>query len=561
MKHLFTLYMGLFSLPFLFAQNLPNNENDLKNWHHKDFESDKIYGIGTKKTYQFLQKKQREAHPIIVAVIDSGIDIDHKDLKNNLWINPAPGKAGDLDAYINDQYGWNFIGGAKDDVQQDNIESTRIVRRFKRVFESGDISKDKSMQEQYPKHYQLYLAAKKDYEEKFVKSKEKLSVANRLQRLKKSLSIGFDQAIHQLGKQKLSYALINSIKETSDEVVLLKNTLQKNMFKPSRDSIEGKNLQEIKRAVEKDLDDVIDYYAKDAKYSYNINFDPRSIVGDNYEDTNERFYGNNRVKGRHQDDNLHGTHVAGIIAANAQDNGAKGIADQARIMSLRAVPDGDERDKDVANAIRYAVDKGAKIINMSFGKNFSPQKHVVDMAINYAQSKGVLLIHAAGNDSKNLDEQENYPSNENEQGIELGDLWINVGASSYKNDENLVAYFSNYGKNTVDLFAPGMQIYSTTPENSYQYLQGTSMAAPVVTGAAALLWSYYPKFSAQEIKNLLLESVHKVNKMVYLPSNRKDDQEKEISSKKVPFKSLSKSGGILDLYKAVELAEKRYKRL
>ncbi|WP_103327109.1 S8 family serine peptidase [Bacteroidetes bacterium endosymbiont of Geopemphigus sp.] len=557
MKYLHNLFIGLFSLSVLFAQDFSNKENSLKNWHHKDFGSSKIYGIGTEKAYQFLHKKQRKAQSIIVAVIDSGIDIDHKDLKPNLWINPNLGKPGDSDTYVNDLYGWNFIGGLQGDVQQDNIESTRIVRRFKPIFESGDVLKDQSMQAQYPKHYKLYLGGKKNYEENLIKSTENLVKAHHFQKLKKALSLGFDEVSQQLGEQKLSCALVDSVKESSPEVVLVKNTLQENLFKTSPDSVEGKNIQEIKRTIQKDLDDVISHYTKDAKYLYNINFDPRPIVGDHYEDINERFYGNNRVKGPQENDNLHGTHVAGIIGANRESDQVKGIADQVRIMSLRAVPDGDERDKDIANAIRYAVDKGAKIINMSFGKAFSPEKQAVDNALRYAQSKEVLLIHAAGNESKNLDEEKNYPSNEDENGNKLGDLWINVGASSYKNDENLAASFSNYGKERVDLFAPGVEIYSTTPENTYRYLQGTSMAAPVVAGAAALIWSHYPKLNAREVKDLLLSSVHKVNKMVSLPSDA-GEEEKKTPIKKISFTNLSKSGGILNLYKAVELAEKKY---
>jgi subtilisin family serine protease len=281
-------------------------------------------------------------------------------------------------------------------------------------------------------------------------------------------------------------------------------------------------------------------------YNYNLDFDSRSIVGDNYNDVNERKYGCNRVMGPKAE---HGTHVAGIIAASRYNGtGIDGVADNVKIMVLRVVPDGDERDKDVANAIRYAVDNGAKIINMSFGKSFSSNKNVVDEAIKYALSKDVLLIHAAGNDAKNTDIEDNFPKVDIEKGVNASN-WIEVGASSWKLKKYLTADFSNYGKNRVDVFAPGVDINSCIPESKYAVYSGTSMAAPVTAGVAALLKSYYPQLTAPQIKDIILKSSIKYKKKVLIPGK----------NKKVKLSELCKTGGIVNAYSAVFMAEQMFK--
>jgi subtilisin family serine protease len=267
-------------------------------------------------------------------------------------------------------------------------------------------------------------------------------------------------------------------------------------------------------------------------------------VGDNYSNVNEKFYGNDSVLGANGD---HGTHVAGIIAGIRNNGlGINGVANNVKIMIVRTVPDGDERDKDVANAIRYAVDNGATVINMSFGKAYSPYKNAVDEAVKYAQSKNVLLVHAAGNDSKNTDEENNFPTPKMLNG-QTASNWIEVGASTPTDDEYLVAPFSNYGKRNVDLFAPGYQIYSTVPDSKYREMSGTSMASPVVAGVAALIRSYFPNLTAEQVKQVLMESVVPVKHKVILPGS---------TSKKVKFKTLCKSKGIINVYNAVEEASR-----
>ena len=268
------------------------------------------------------------------------------------------------------------------------------------------------------------------------------------------------------------------------------------------------------------------------------------IVQDNYEDFNDKYYGNNNVHVSNKSA-LHGTHVSGIIAA-ARGNGLgmDGVADNVKIMTLRAVPDGDEHDKDIALAIRYAVDNGAQVINMSFGKGFSPEKHWVDEAVKYAESKGVLLVHAAGNDARNIDTTHNYPSPLFKDGYRAPN-WITVGASGDPKIGGYTASFSNYGKQEVDVFAPGVRIYSTVPGgNTYQNLQGTSMASPVVAGLAAFVLSYYPNLSAEQVKWVIENSAQKPAEKVKNPE----------TGDLVDLSEISKSGGLANAYEAIKLA-------
>jgi subtilisin family serine protease len=296
----------------------------------------------------------------------------------------------------------------------------------------------------------------------------------------------------------------------------------------------------------KEIDGALEHYSSYLEYMLNTEYDPRSIVGDDYSNSSERYYGNNDCNGP---DSFHGTHVAGIIAA-ARNNGigVDGVAADVRIMAVRCVPDGDERDKDVANAIRYAVDNGAKIINMSFGKKYSWDKKAVDEAVKYADSKGVLLVHAAGNDALNIDEVNHFPCKKFEGKGEAANF-VDVGALSWLNDDKAVAPFSNYGKNTVDVFSPGVDIYSTTPKNGYRDASGTSMASPVACGVAAVLKSYYPDLTPKQIKKIMVKSsVKKYKGKKVIKPGTKDEL--------VKFEKLGRNAGIVNLYEAVKMAEK-----
>jgi subtilisin family serine protease len=215
-----------------------------------------------------------------------------------------------------------------------------------------------------------------------------------------------------------------------------------------------------------------------------------------------------------------------------------------KLMMIRAVPDGDERDKDIGNAIRYAVDNGAQIINMSFGKDYSPNKSVVDDAVRYADSRGVLMVHAAGNDGADLNASPQFP-----KPVYLGgdraQNWIEVGASSWKGGDGLAAEFSNYSRTQVDVFAPGVDILSTVPGNRYDRDSGTSMAAPVVSGLAALIMDYFPNLTATDVKRIIVTSTTRVDQMVVRPGG----------TDSVSFASLSASGGIVNAYNAIKMAE------
>jgi len=214
-------------------------------------------------------------------------------------------------------------------------------------------------------------------------------------------------------------------------------------------------------------------------------------------------------------------------------------------MCLRSTPNGDERDKDVALAIRYAVDNGAEIINMSFGKAISPQKNFVDEAVKYAEQKDVLLVHGSGNSGLNIDVEEVYPSDRYLNGTEATN-WINVGASSTGTDDAIAAAFSNYGKKHVDLFAPGENIISTDSSSTYSMNDGTSLSAPVVSGIAAMILSYFPDLTSQQLITILLESSRKIEKKVVRPGQEK--------KKMVKFNALSRSGGIVNAFEAMRFA-------
>jgi len=513
-----------------FAQK--KNKNAVpRGWHHEDLKNDKHFGVSDKKAYEELLQGKKST-PIIVAVIDGGTDTKHKDLKNVLWTNPKEiagnGKDDDNNGYVDDVNGWNYIGGKDSMVEEDTYEATRIYGKFLSKYESMDPAKvsDKDRNE-----YELYQKAKEFHLKKVDENKKQLEY---LSGLKDSLKKAFD-------------GIKNNIRKAGDSVTV--KTLGKYKAHGNLEKQSLRYLTNLTRAAlpESFIFDQLEAGAvritHTLDYSLNPDFNPRTIVGDNYNDIDQRNYGNNKLDGPKAG---HGTHVAGIIAAERGNGfGMDGIADNAKIMVLRVVPDGDERDKDIANAIRYATDNGAKIINMSFGKDFSPGKYKVDEAVKYAVSKGVILVHAAGNDNKNNDKDDNFPCDVYDNSTDTASTWIEVGASSSKKDKTLPASFSNYGKTNVDLFAPGTEIYSTVPDDKFDSYEGTSMAAPVVAGVAALLWSYFPELTAAQVKQILISSCTPMNKKVIVPGTPKE---------KVKMNALCQSGGVVNAYSAVKMA-------
>ncbi|MBC7426179.1 MAG: S8 family peptidase, partial [Bacteroidia bacterium] len=503
---------------------------------------------------------------VIVAVIDGGTDAYHPDLMVNMWVNtkeiPGNNIDDDNNGYIDDINGWNFIGG-KDgkNVGPDNLELTRLYRLYKPKFDGKAKSQ---IAAEDMNNYLQYLEVKEEFEAEF-------NSVNATYKTYMEFLKSFDALKEEMGSDKFS---LNDLKDK--ELKDTNSMLAKNIL--LRTLPQGLGYSDIYKQIEGGIEQI-----KDKRdYQLNPEFDPRSIVGDNYANQTEKNYGNNNVKGP---DALHGTHVAGIIGA-VRDNsyGMNGVANNVRIMVVRVVPDGDERDKDVANGIRYAADNGAKVINMSFGKAYSYNKKIVDDAVAYAESKDVLIIHAAGNDGQNNDKNGNFPNKNFENGTQAKN-WVEVGAS---NPDKSPASFSNYGKKSVDVFAPGTDIYATAPDSTFRWLQGTSMASPVVAGVATLIRSYYPMLTADEVKVIICSSVMKVkgkqpqplsdveNAKIGEEYKKKSDAAAKKAAKKkskteskpakikvktpkIKYKKLCKSGGIVNAEEALELAEKKSK--
>ena len=518
-----------------------------KDWFLRDPETDHFQGVSAEKTYATLLKG-KPSRTVLVAVIDSGIDVEHEDLKDVIWTNedeiPDNGVDDDKNGYVDDIHGWNFIGGKNGNVDEDTYEVTREYARLKPLYEHVD---EKKVSKKNRAEYALWKQVKAKYDRDSKSSKDKYDQYNQQYELYSNAygTLSFCDSVisRSIGGKTVYKSTISEVEATNDTIRFAKETLLKVLENVEGDIAIREFLDELNEYVQQ-LKSGVDHYATAVEFGYNVDFNSRSIVGDDPKNLYEKGYGNNDVEGP---DARHGTHVAGIIGADRKNEvGVKGIADNVRIMSVRAVPNGDERDKDIANAILYAVDNGAQIINMSFGKSFSPQKEAVDKAVKYAESKGVLIIHAAGNDGDDLDKESNYPNKVLKNGVE-SKTWLEIGASSWGADGNFVGSFSNYGKKSVDLFAPGVQIYSTVPNNDYEDLQGTSMACPATAGVAALIMSYYPDLTADQVKNILKESTRKFDGLKVT---------KPGSAEEVPFAQLSSTGGLVNAYEAVLLAEK-----
>ncbi len=513
-----------------------------ENWHLLDAQETGLPGISVEKVYQELLANRR-SKPVIVAILDSGVDYLHEDLKDVMWVNPneiaGNGIDDDHNGYIDDIHGWNFIGGAKGNVSFDTYEGTRLYAQMRYKYEQADPDK---LNKDQKKEYDLFIKLKTEIESK--RKSAQLNYNNIVQ-TEALINSALDALQTALKGKPLNSENLESIEEGDSKALSMGIAIAKQLI---QENVPFSSIEEIKNMISKDFVDGKSHFEKEMKYAYNPDFDPRPIVGDHYEDVRERYYGNNDVKGP---DAMHGTHVAGIVAAKRKnDKGIDGIADNVQIMSVRCVPDGDERDKDIANAIRYAVDNGASVINMSFGKGYSPNKEIIDEAVKYAVEKDVLLVHAAGNAASNNDAVENFPNKKYKQkkflSCNQASNWVEVGASSFETGPDLIAGFSNYGKKYVDLFAPGVQIYSTTPENNYEPEQGTSMASPVVAGVAALLRSYFPELTAKQVRDILLKSSIRQNYKVITPGTKKE----------VALSELSKTGGLVNAYTAIQIALK-----
>ncbi len=490
------------------------NDTQKKNWGHADLISDTIPGMSVDKAYREINKN-KNGKTVIVAVIDSGIDLEHEDLDDVLWTNkgerPNNGKDDDGNGYVDDIHGYNFLGEA----YNEQLEYVRMLRL--NIGDASDRAKARlKLDEAYPKA----LQNKQQYEQIFqvVKNAD-------------------DAVKKELGKDSYSKEELLAIEAKTEQMKQYVAVLTQ-MF----------SYGESITAVMDELSEGITYFTDQLNYNLNKEFDGRTPVGDDPYNFNDRSYGNGNPKNR-VDTESHGTHVAGIIAAERNNGkGVNGVARNVKLMSVRAVPNGDEYDKDIALAIRYAVDNGAKIINCSFGKSFSPNAQWVYDAIQYAASRDVLIVHAAGNDGDDLDDSENtnFPNDHKYGGMEFANNVITVGALTNSYGSKMVANFSNYGKQNVDVFAPGDAIYSTMPNNEYDFQGGTSMAAPAVAGVAALVRSYYPQLSASQVKQIIIESGLSSKASIVVSGD---------PANATTFDKISKSGKMVNAYNALILAQ------
>lgn len=512
-------------------------ETELQVWSHMDLQTDSIPGMSILKAYQFLEGKKGVS--VIVAIADSGIDVEHEDLTGVVWVNPSEiagnNKDDDKNGYVDDVHGWNFLGNkAGVMVRADQLELTRIVKQGMDQFGSTKASEISDLDKAA---FETYVKLKEKHSKSLNAHTLKIEdLENTSKRIAQILQ-NFKEVKASLGKVELT---VENLKSARPESVLLAMKIADvvNMLTNGLSEVE---VLDYKKQIIKEKT------ANEASKAYDLDFNARASLGDSLYNIADAFYGNNNVIGA-KDFESHGTHVAGIVAAS-RDNGkgVNGVANHVKIMAVRVVPDGDEHDKDVALGIRYAVDNGAKVINTSFGKAYSPNKKWVYDAIIYAAKKEVLIVNAAGNDGKDIDVEETFPNDSSDLIHEIADNVLTVGAMSLHYDEQLPATFSNYGKINVDVFAPGVGIYASYPNDAYESISGTSMAAPSVSGVAALVRSYYPMLSASQVKHILMNSGMKINFDVIKPGTE---------AERVPFSELSVSGRVVNAYNALKMADR-----
>ncbi|MFT4983501.1 MAG: cell wall-associated protease [Flavobacterium sp.] len=502
------------SAPLNSKKVAPLKENELQRWSHLDIVNDTIPGMSVDRAYSELLK-DKKGTKVIVGIIDSGVDIEHEDLKSVIWTNSKEvagnGIDDDNNGYVDDIHGWNFLG----DSTKENLEYERII-------------KDKTLVDEV-----TYKEAKKINDDKIDQAK---AGSSRLKELLTLTASADAVIVKHLAKPVYTIDEVNAIDSKESSIAESKVTMQRMLSY-------GMSVVDLEKAIQGDIDEMTALLNGD-----NLKQDYRKVVGDNPNDITDTKYGNNNVMGPDKEKILHGTHVAGIVAQVRNNNiGGDGIANNVEILTVRAVPDGDEYDKDIALGIRYAVDNGAKVINGSFGKSFSPHKQWVYDAIKYAEKKDVLIVHAAGNDGKDIDSNENFPNDSDDKKTEYADNMLTIGALNFEYGDKVVARFSNIGKVNVDVFAPGVKIYATTPNDTFNYLQGTSMASPNVAGVAAIIRSYYPKLTASQVKHILMDSGVAITENVVVAGNPKDSRS---------FTTLSKSGKIVNAYNALLMADK-----
>ena len=515
------------------AKQTEMTEEEIQSWPHADIFTDSIPGMSLAKAYDFVVNKKSKM--VIVGVIDSGMDIEHEDLKDVIWTNKNEiannGKDDDDNGYVDDINGWNFLGGEKGQSNPEQLEITRTVKKWMPRFDGKTAD---SIDEKEMADFNLFVKLKKVIDKK---NADATKQATQYTFIRDFVSTTNDTIQKLLGKKEYSLTEVDNATLTNPSLMQGKMIIMRIL--DAGDTVDAALDQ---------LNEIVNYYSSQVNSHYKISFNGR-LTGDDPYNITDTNYGNGNVIGSKDTEN-HGTHVSGIIAAKRNNGiGMNGVANNVQIMALRVVPDGDEYDKDVALAIRYAADNGAKVINMSFGKGRSPNAEWVYDAIKYAESKDVLLVHAAGNDGGNFDVDDNFPNDSKDKLIEFADNVLTVGAITPYFDDRLVASFSNYGKNNVDIFAPGTEIYATYPKNNYKFEQGTSMAAPEVAGVAALIRSYYPNLTASQVKHIIMDSG------LEYPNNVMKPAQDGVLPENINFNDLSVSGRILNAYNALLMAD------
>jgi len=520
-KRIIQLSIAIFTIGItnlLYGQESKETK-EILNWYNG-----KGPGMETEKAYKMLKK--RKSTTVVVAVIDSGMDIEHEDLTGKIWVNKDEVKGNGIDddknGYVDDVHGWNFLGNANgENLNEACLEKTRILRELTPRFEGVD---PETLSSGEKEKYDLYLKVKGEVETELATYGPYLEQMDMIIGMIEQMPLIISM---QAGSPEYSVKGLEKWKPEDDQGKQLKDFAMAIL----KGEVTKELMEEQKHSIEQMVN-----------YNLNVDYDDRSLIGDNPHDFSDVNYGNPDVEGP---DALHGTHVGGIIGAvRGNDKGGDGVAENVQLMSLRAVPNGDEQDKDIALAIRYAVDNGAQVINMSFGKGYSPHQKEVYEAFKYADSKGVLLIHAAGNDNANVDVEPNYPTSMYSFQTAPLDHFLTIGASTRDSKEDLAATFSNYGQTKVDVFAPGFEIYNSVPQSDYKKLQGTSMAAPMVAGVAAMLQSYFPTLTMKEIKDIMLKSSK---------SYKGTKQQKPGSEELVDFGTLSVTGGVINVKSAVKM--------
>lgn len=515
---------NVLSTPIENIDNTPIKTSELtekqkNSWGHLDLLKDTIPGMSVDKAYSEIIKNKK-GETVIVAVIDAGTDIDHEDLDDVIWTNkdeiPNNGKDDDKNGFIDDIHGWNFLGDGYDE----QVEFVRILA--KGDFDNPD-----------------YARAQREYIEK---QNEYTQYKSTYGQISQQIDAADNILARHLGKKEYSLKEISAIKTEDQQVQQAVSVINYYVS-----TLESKSVNDAKNTINESLDDINNWL----DVRLNKEFKGRK-TGDDPDDFSQKIYGNNNVKPIHETE-THGTHVSGIIAAERNNGiGMNGVANNVEIMPIRTISHADEYDKDVALAIRYAVDNGAKIINGSFGKYYSPHPEWVADAIKYAGKHDVLIVHGSGNESLDLDKKNNFPNDQFDNGAEVSDNFINVGSIESKYGSAMLSDFSNYGKINVDVMAPGGRIYSTLPGNKYKSESGTSMASPGVAGVAALIRSYYPKLTASQVKQVLIDSGLPLPAKVIVGGDANDVR---------PFGELTKSGKLVNAYNALILADKISKNL